>query len=327
MPREAPGPIRIPEQIWRQDDVLELCRTQDADSLFRLAKKHGVTNEAIGYWTGIDPGEISKRINGTKGPVRALDRWHRIADGLNMPDHARLELGIAPRRLRADDSPNDINRSPQIAHPVDGKSMTLVGGGAFLMGPDNSPVQLGGFYMDTTPVTNHEYARFVHATGHPSPKHWSGATTPGGLRDHPVVFVTYVDAREYARWAGKRLPTEAEWEKVARGPRGNLFPWGNRPAIAKCNVRESGVEATTPVERYRSGVSIYGAYDLCGNVWEWCGTESAPDRYVLKGGAFSSPFEVATPSATNDAAESMQDDDTGFRCASGEEAINLLFAN
>lgn len=96
MPKDAPRPVRLPDEVWSSDDVLGLCRAQDADGLFRLAKKYGFTNESIGYWTGIDPGEISKRIHGAKGPVQSLDRWHRIADGLNMPDRARWELGIAP---------------------------------------------------------------------------------------------------------------------------------------------------------------------------------------------------------------------------------------
>lgn len=330
MPKDAPPPIQLPEEAWNQPEILDVCRAQDADALFRLAKKYGHPNETISYWTGIDSTEISKRINGTgtKGPVRTLDRWHRIADGLNMPDHARMELGIAPRRAPVDDpSAASTGSSPQIAHPVDGKLMTLVRGGAFLMGPDNEPVTLGAFYLDTTAVTNREYARFVHATGRPAPEHWIGGMYASDVRDHPVVHVSHIDARDYARWAGKRLPSEPEWEKAARGPKGNLYPWGNRPAMAKCNVRESGIDSTTPVGRYRSGVSPYGVYDLCGNVWEWCGTSTTADRYVLKGGAFSSPFSVVLPSATNDAAQTMQDDDTGFRCACGEDAINALFAN
>lgn len=95
VPKDAPRPVRLPDEIWNRPDVLALCQAQDADGLFRLAKKYGSTNESIGYWTGIDPGEISKRINGAKGPVRALDRWQRIADGLNLPAHARQALGLA----------------------------------------------------------------------------------------------------------------------------------------------------------------------------------------------------------------------------------------
>jgi formylglycine-generating enzyme required for sulfatase activity len=97
-----------------------------------------------------------------------------------------------------------------------------------------------------------------------------------GLATHPVVYVTWHDANAYARWAGKTLPTAQQWEKAARGPQGRSYPWGDEPTAAKCNVAEAGIGATTPVFRYQSGVSPYGAVDMCGNVWEWTTTEAAP---------------------------------------------------
>jgi hypothetical protein len=96
--KDAPRPIRLPTAVWRQDDVLAFCRSQDADALFRLARRYGHSNESIAYWTGIDPAEVSKRITGGKGPVRTLDRWLRIAEALDMPDEARQILGLASRR-------------------------------------------------------------------------------------------------------------------------------------------------------------------------------------------------------------------------------------
>ncbi|MDR7301822.1 formylglycine-generating enzyme required for sulfatase activity [Haloactinomyces albus] len=202
--------------------------------------------------------------------------------------------------------------------------MVKVDGSVFLSGPSNEPTWLPAFYIDVHPVSNADYARFIAATGHPSPQHWTEDKYPDGLAEHPAVFVTWKDATAYAEWSGKALPTGQQWEKAARGTRGNVYPWGDQPTPAKCNVRENGVGSTTPGDCYQSGVSPYGVYDLCGNVWEWCSTESKPGRHELKGGAWTSPFNRATPSSFNDAAASMCDDDVGFRCAVPAEILEAL---
>jgi formylglycine-generating enzyme required for sulfatase activity len=208
---------------------------------------------------------------------------------------------------------------------VDGSLMTKVGGGIYLSGPSNEPVWLPDFFIDVYPVSNAEYARFIAATERATPQHWKDGSFATDIADHPVVFVTWRDAAAYAEWAGKVLPSGQQWEKAARGTRGSAYPWGDQPTPAKCNVRENGVGETTPVDRYQSGASPYGVYDMCGNVWEWCATESRPGRHELKGGAWTSPFERATPSSFNDANETMCDDDTGFRCVTPAEALeNLL---
>lgn len=212
----------------------------------------------------------------------------------------------------------------QVRHPVDGKLMTLVEAGVFLCGANDEPAWLPAFYIDVYPTTNADYARFVAATGHHTPRHWTDGHFPDDLLNHPVVFVTWRDANAYAEWAGKDLPSSQQWEKAARGTRGDTYPWGQQPTPAKCNVRESRLGATTPSDRYHSGVSPYGVYDLCGNVWEWCTTEIETDRHELKGSAFTSPFDRATPSAFNDASAGMCDDDTGFRCVISAESLKAL---
>jgi hypothetical protein len=95
--RQEPGPVDLPDDLWERSDVLGACRARDANALLRLARRHGVTNDRLAYWTGIDPGEISKRLSGkTTSPVQTLDRWERIATGLGMSDVARLAVGLAP---------------------------------------------------------------------------------------------------------------------------------------------------------------------------------------------------------------------------------------
>ncbi|PAZ12269.1 DNA-binding protein [Streptomyces sp. SA15] len=210
-----------------------------------------------------------------------------------------------------------LRRDPRsVRHPVDGKIMVTVDEGIYLSGAEGIPTWVGTFRIDIFPTTNADYERFVRATGQRPPQHWPGGRCPDGLFDHPVVWVTWHDATAYARWCGKALPTAQQWEKAARGSKGRVYPWGDEPTAAKCNVSEAGIGATTPVARYQSGVSPYGVYDLCGNTWEWCSTEEGPGRYALKGSAFTSPFERAAPSLRNAASATMRDNDTGFRCVS-----------
>ncbi len=235
--------------------------------------------------------------------------------------HERFAFLITEQAAAAEDQRTEILLAADplrfVRHPVDGKLMVEVPEGIFLGGDAGLTTWLPGFHLDVFPTTNADYFRFVSATGYPPPQHWEGSRYPESIFDHPVVWVTWRDAAAYAAWAGKALPSSTQWEKAARGTKGNIYPWGNNPTAAKCNVSDSGIGQTTPVSRYQSGASPFGAYDLCGNVWEWCATESSQGRRELKGSAFTSPFGRATPAAFNDASTGMCDEDTGFRCVAG----------
>lgn len=292
----------------------------------REAKRMSVRTFAA--YLGISPRMVSKWESGAgqlePRPVNqeALDTALKDAGPDVQARFAESTMGLASITL---DPSSDLSKvaeaRQQVRHPVDGKLMTLVAAGVFLAGPEQQPIWLSAYYIDVFPTTNADYARFVAATGHRPPPSWEAEGSSPELSDHPVVFVTWRDANAYAAWAQKSLPSSQQWEKAARGTKGDVYPWGDQPTPAKCNVREGHIASTTPVDRFHSGVSPFDVYDMCGNTWEWCSTESDPQRYELKGSAWTSPLSRAVPSLFNDASADMSDDDTSFRCAVQAETL------
>lgn len=161
------------------------------------------------------------------------------------------------------------------------EGMVLVEAGEFKMGwnetgwIDTLPVRLvkvEPFYIDKHEVTNKQWKEFLDATGYNwggRMQAWPGGVLPKEMENLPVVYVNWYDAQAYAKWAGKRLPTEAEWEKAARGVDFRKYPWGNRFDKNLCNVSESGHKKVLPVGSFPKGASPYGCLDMCGNVAEW----------------------------------------------------------
>lgn len=130
-------------------------------------------------------------------------------------------------------------------------------------------VFLERFYIDKFEVTNKQYKVFIDAMEHRPPPHWKDNSFPEGMGEHPVVNTTWFDAYNYCKWAGKRLPKEEEWEKAARGPLGNSYPWGNSYEEKKANLNTG---KTAPAGSYKSDRSYFGVYDMGGNVMEWTDT-------------------------------------------------------
>jgi formylglycine-generating enzyme required for sulfatase activity len=166
--------------------------------------------------------------------------------------------------------------------------MVLIPAGGFLMGSDaykdrnardneipQHLLYLPDYYLAKTAVTNGQYRTFVSVAGHAPPEHWEGRSPPGGKENHPVVNVSWHDATAFCGWLSKvtgkpyRLPSEAEWEKGARGSDGRLFPWGDVWDGKRCNSGEDDHADTTPVGACPQGASPYGLLDMSGNVWEW----------------------------------------------------------
>ena len=192
------------------------------------------------------------------------------------------------------------------------EGMVLIPAGEFQMGSvdgdnDEQPVHtvyVDAFFIDEHEVTNLDYKRFVLANPRWSKdridrkfhnenylRHWNGNNYPNGKGNHPVVHVSWYAAMAYAGWVEKRLPTEAEWERAARGGlEGKKYPWGNVIHLGKANY-DRNVDDTTPVGGYPP--NAYGLYDMAGNVWEWCLDEYDENFY------FRSPRENPLSGANN----------------------------
>ena len=225
----------------------------------------------------------------------------------------------------------------------DGVPLIRVSEGEFIMGShtgqeDERPahrVYLDAFYIDQYEVTVERYATFLHAQKPERPFKWREATN-GAQGRKPVIGVDWYDAKEYCEWSGRRLPSEAEWEKAARGTDQRTYPWGDAaPTRAHANAGQrtwKGYDSLTAVGSHALGDSPHGVADLSGNVWEWIADrydqhyyETSPPRNppgpstgplrVLRGGAWNN--DAATIRAANRAAyaPSARRNDVGFRCA------------
>jgi formylglycine-generating enzyme required for sulfatase activity len=235
----------------------------------------------------------------------------------------------------------EIQETKEVSGIAIREAMVEVPAGSFILGNDNSdpneaPAQdmdLPAFMIDAFEVTNADFAAFAEATGYvtyreqeESPQNWRSAYTEG-KDNHPVVFVTFEDAQAFCEWAGKRLPTEFEWEKAARGPEGLLYPWGNEYDPTLLNGKDSGLRGTTSVGSYPA--NDYGLFDMAGNVKEWVDSPyvaypgsdyqdshySSDYRGIRGGGWFDEAEYVLSTNRNGGDPKITANDDIGFRCA------------
>jgi serine/threonine-protein kinase len=223
-------------------------------------------------------------------------------------------------------------RSPGPRIAARGGYMVLVPSGRSFLGKDRRTVEVAGFYIDRSEVSNDAYREFARARGHALPD--ESQEQPA---TYPVVNVSYDDASAFCAWAGKRLPSDLEWEKAARGAEGRLYPWGNEPRVDLVNL-PYGTEAheLQPVESNLAGASPYGAINLLGNVWEWVAkgehleeadvsnVELDPPAAIderafqIRGGSFRQRIDLAQAVWDFAAAPArLKRADIGFRCARG----------
>jgi eukaryotic-like serine/threonine-protein kinase len=237
-----------------------------------------------------------------------------------------LFVGIATlAALMLHRSPVAPTLPPRIATPSG--EMVLVAAGPFLYGENKEQVPLPAFYIDRTEVTNRAYLAFSNATHHALPPDF-----PRDLPQYPVVNVTVADAKAFAAWAGKRLPTALEWEKAARSTDGRLYPWGNDAIASRANI---GTKALRPAEDFEQWASPSGALQMAGNVAELVDQTTTPSThavayfqdklkptpraaepwYEIRGGAFNSPkLEPGVLWDSTTVPVRWHDKNIGFRC-------------
>jgi formylglycine-generating enzyme required for sulfatase activity len=231
---------------------------------------------------------------------------------------------------------------------IDDSEMVLVPAGSFLYGSreddlaarsDEKPqrvIDLPAFYMDVFPVTNKQYceflnqkkpdndtlAKWIDLTGSLSGKKCritkglNGYIIEKGRERHPVIYVSWYGAEAYAMWAGKRLPSEEEWEKAARGTEGAKYPWGNEFDGSLCNTKGSGIGKTSQVDKFPEGRSPFGCFDMAGNVWEWTDScyEKKETYRVQRGGSWYYYRDYARCAGRVWDDSEVGSNYTGFRC-------------
>ena len=250
----------------------------------------------------------------------------------------------------------------EFQHPADGSTLVLVPAGTFTMGSDQysaeEPIQkiaMDDYYIDKYLVTNTQFQKFVEQTQHQTSaekdgagmvrigRRWKkveganwkmpdGLTPIEGKENNPVSQVSYNDALAYCQWAQKDLPTEAQWEKAARGPEGNEYPWGSAEPNSTMANFDNIVGTTAPVTEYEKGQSYYGVFDMAGNVYQWTkdwyGTgpraEKNPtgpaegEERVIKGGSFIEGVESLRSPNRDRYEPNYSSFLFGFRCACTE---------
>jgi formylglycine-generating enzyme required for sulfatase activity len=280
---ESPSAVEdaIPEEPTQERPSTIQRRTTTRRNLLQVDQVKKIAKGLIGWAVGSAAwDETRKRADPYDEPVKEffgdlVDEFKGVIGDLKkLADDVDVRVPDRPKAVAT-------------VHPLL-PEMVPIPAGEFLMGSDpekdkaalddeqpQHSLCLPEYHIARTPVTNAQYLQFVKATGHRMPDHWQDGKPPRGEEHHPVVNVSWYDAMEYCRWlsgfTGKpyRLPSEAEWEKGARGTDGRVYPWGDKWDSSRCNTRESSPGDITAVATYPQGASPYGLLDMAGNVWEW----------------------------------------------------------
>lgn len=294
--------------------------TSSTDS--RTARPESLQTTPLKAGASSNPG----KPHGANGDIKPNEKVNSLTTSSSLPSYVE---STGPDHVGKDSAP-----------------MVLVPAGDFVMGTDKGDedeapthrVRLHAFYIDKFEVTNRQYAKYVEAIQSEPPWGFSDKDMPVTHADHPVRWVSWMDAVGYCLWVGKRLPTEAEWEKAARGTDERVYPWGDEPPTpvhAVYGLKEGGEETVSAIGRHDKGQSPYGVQDLAGNLYEWVQDWYAEDFYssfinspainprgppegtakVQRGGSYiNTPYRLRSSFRTK-ADPTEQDHNVGFRCA------------
>jgi formylglycine-generating enzyme required for sulfatase activity/lipopolysaccharide biosynthesis regulator YciM/TolB-like protein len=279
---------------------------------------------AIALYTPSAASAVKPKINTCRAKLKwsVVEMFRRIKPyQLILPSTLqKTEQNKIKKRNRAQDTLEQVPAPEDMVYVPAG--ICIIGSGD---GDDDerpaTQVWVHAFFIDKYEVTNQEYERFVKATGSYAPTTWNKGKIPPGMENHPVANVSFELARAYAKWASKRLPTETEWEKAARGSKGFVYPWGNEfiPKAANLNTDSTSIVGSFPQDK-----SPYGCFDMAGNLTEWTCSKwmASGNTLITKGGNW---YDNCLPYYSRASYRNYQNGagdisiGVGFRCVKGVE--------
>ncbi len=311
-------------KLIAQEQKLNQAMFIDENNAKRLGELYGV--DAFLY------GGISRKPDGTiVASLKLLNIFNGVIEWADLVKVNENEDGApaASARMAAK------GRAPAKGRKRKPKGMAYIPPGPFPMGTNGDPkdanparqVELRAFFMDITEVTNKAYSNFVVKQKYRAPVGWARGRVPAGTENLPVVGVTWTDARRYCRFLRKRLPSEQEWEKAARGPKGQLYPWrGKNFSSSNTVTRESRRKSSVSVSQPTKDVSPYGMKNMGGNVREWVNSNYAPypgsprpfqgkNKKVIRGGSWAKNHRWTRTFHRDSSNPNHAWPDVGFRCA------------